>query len=117
MDKLPLATVLLLLGATPAHATGGYVCRTAGARPVAVSLGFGHVPGSALISTRLVDHGRPVPVSSAQWWLDERELRVVLVDPGATRREAIIRARRNGRSYDGSLWRNGRRSWVRCRED
>jgi hypothetical protein len=32
------------------------------------------------------------------------------------RREAIIKARRNGQVYDGSLWRDGRRRWVRCRE-
>jgi hypothetical protein len=33
------------------------------------------------------------------------------------RREAIIKARRSGRAYDGNLWRGGKRHWVRCRED
>ena len=117
MTKHVLALTLLSLGASPALATGGFDCRTAGNRPIAVSLAFGHVPGSALVSARLVDKGRIVPVSRAQWWLDRSELRLVLVDPDATREEVIIRARRNGPTYDGSLWRGGRRSWVRCRGD
>jgi hypothetical protein len=108
----------LILLAAPAHATGGFQCRTAGARPIAVSVGFGHAPGAPLLkdSTRLTDNGRNVPVTAPQWWLDETELRLLLADPSAMRREAIIKARRNGRTYDGSLWRGGKRHWVRCRE-
>lgn len=117
MNKLPFAIALLALGATPAHATGGLICRTAGSRPVEVSLGFGHVPGSPLILARLLDRGRQVPVKSAQWWLDNDEVRIILIDPGALRQELVLRARRNGFVYDGSLWRDGRRRWVRCRED
>ena len=107
----------MLAAATPAHATGGLICRTAGARPVEVSLGFGHVPGSPLIATRLRDGGRTVPVTAAQWWLDNREVRVLLVAPQATKQELLLRAKRNGYVYDGSLWRSGQRRWVRCRED
>ena len=33
------------------------------------------------------------------------------------RRELILKTRRNGAFYDGSLWRGGKRRWVRCRED
>lgn len=102
--------------ASPAHATGGFTCRTAGPRPVEVGLGFGHVPGSPLIAARLTDSGRVVPVRQAQWWLDNNELRLLLTDPKATRREVIVKARRNGHVYDGSLWRGGRQRWVRCRE-
>ena len=116
MNKLLLAIALLVLGSTSALATGGFVCRTAGSRPVEVSLGFGHVPGSPLILTRLTDNGRQVPVQSAQWWLDNSELRLVLVGPHAMREEIVIRARRNRHFYDGSLWRNGLQKWVRCRE-
>ena len=72
-----------------------------GARPLIVSVGFGHVPGAPLILTRLTDAGRAVPVQSAQWWLDQRELRLVLIDPGALREELTLRARRNGHVYDG----------------
>lgn len=110
---------LLLLGlAGPASATGGFTCRTAGARPIIVSVGFGHVAGSQLLTdvTRLTDHGRNVPVKAPQWWFDNSELRLLLVDPNAIRREAIIKTRRNGHFYDGNLWRAGKRYWVRCRE-
>lgn len=117
MKRFLLALAIALVGPTPAHATGGLVCRTAGSRSVEVSLGFGHVPGSPLILARLLDNGRQVPVKSAQWWLDNDEVRVVLVDPGAVREHLVMRARRNGSVYDGSLWRDGRRHWVRCRDD
>jgi hypothetical protein len=117
MNKL-LFAIVLILSATPAHATGGFVCRTAGANPIQVSVGFGHVPGAPLIATatRLIDNGRNVPVTAPQWWLDNAELRLLLADPSAMRREAIIKAQRNGQVYDGSLWRGGQRRWVRCRE-
>ena len=117
MKRFLLAATVALLGATPAYATGGLVCRTAGSRHVEVSIGFGHVPGSLLILTRLLDNGRQVPVKSAQWWLDNDEVRLILIDPSAVRRELVMRARRNGFVYDGSLWRDGRRRWVRCRDN
>jgi hypothetical protein len=117
MHKL-LFAIALIVSATSAQATGGFVCRTAGANPIQVSVGFGHVPGAPLLqdSTRLLDSGRNIPVTAPQWWLDNAELRLLLADPNAMRREAIIKARRNGQVYDGSLWRGGRRRWVRCRE-
>lgn len=109
------AAVNLAVG--PAYATGGLVCRTAGQRPVEVSVGFGHVPGSPLILTRLLDNGRNVPVKSAQWWLDNREMRLLLIDPRARREQLVLKVKRNGFVYDGQLWRSGQRRWVRCRED
>lgn len=116
MRSLGILTGLAL--ATPAQATGGLICRTGGARPVEVSIGFGHVPGAPLLAdvTRLLDNGRAVPVVAPQWWLDDRELRLLLTDPSAIRREAVVKARRTGPFYDGSLWRGGKRRWVRCRE-
>ena len=94
------------------------VCETAGAKPIEVAVGFGHAVGAPLISsaTRLLDNGVEVPVIAPQWWLDGKEFRLLLADPDALRREAIIKARRNGDVYDGSIWRNGKRRWVRCRE-
>ena len=102
--------------AAPAQATGGMTCRTAGQRPIEVALGFGHVPGTPLILARLTDNGRVIPVSAPQWWLDRQELRLRLTDKAATRYELTIKATRNGHVYDGSLWRGGKRRWVRCRE-
>ena len=115
MHRFALAVLLAVLPPA-AQATGGFTCRTAGARPIEAVVGFGHVAGSPLILTRLTDNRRAVPVRSAQWWLDDRELRLVLTDPNAQRRELIVKARRNGRTYDGDLWRGGKRHWVRCRE-
>ena len=117
MNKLLLAISIALVGATPANATGGLVCRTASGRPLELSLGFGHVPGSPLILVRLLDASRKVPVSAAQWWLDNQEVRVVLVGANSMEQELLLRARRSGYAYDGSLWRSGKRRWVRCRED
>lgn len=116
MKHLVLPALMLAAVAAPAQATGGLVCRTAGSRPVEVAVGFGHVPGSPLILTRLVDAGREVPAKSAQWWLDQSEVRLLLIAPDAQRQELVMRARRNGHVYDGNLWRNGQRRWVRCRE-
>lgn len=114
----PILALAFLLGiAPPAYATGGLVCRTAGPQPIEVSVGFGHVPGAPLIQTRLIDADRQVPATSAQWWLDDGELRLLLISPGAEREELLLRARRNGFHYDGTIRRNGKRRWVRCRED
>jgi len=115
MRRLVLTLLLLALPAA-ANATGGFTCRTGGERPIEVAVGVGRVAGSPLILTRLTDNRRLVPVKGAQWWLDDRELRLILTDPNAQRREVIVKARRNGRTYDGDLWRGGRRYWVRCRE-
>ena len=115
--SLPCLPLLLAI-AVPAHATGGFVCRTAGPKPVEISMGFGHVPGAPLLAdaTRLRDNGRNIPVTAPQWWLDDSELRLLLADRNALRRELILKARRNGAFYDGSIWRSGKRRWVRCRE-
>ncbi|HZH06389.1 MAG TPA: hypothetical protein VEY69_06930, partial [Lautropia sp.] len=59
-------TLLLAIGmAAPADATGGFTCRTGGARPIEVSIGFGHAVGAPLLrdATRLSDGGRNVPVT------------------------------------------------------
>jgi hypothetical protein len=117
--KRTILTLLVALGmADPAQATGGFTCRTAGARPIEVSIGFGHAVGAPLLrdATRLTVNGRSVPVTAPQWWFDGTELRLLLADPTAMRREAIVKARQNGRTFDGNLWRGGKRYWVRCRE-
>lgn len=118
MNKLLLtgSAALAAAAATPANATGGLLCRTAGARPIEVALVVSHTAVAAVVSARLTDNGRNVPVSLAQSWLEPNEVRVDLTDRNAMRHELRLRARINGRAYDGSLWRNGQRRWVRCRE-
>ena len=117
MRALLLPPLALLLIATPAKATGGLTCRTAGTAPIEVSLGFPHGFGAPLFLARLRDSGRDVPVTASQWWLDNDELRLLLFKPNEHQQELLLKARRNGHVYDGSLWRHGKRRWVRCRED
>jgi hypothetical protein len=118
MDKQLLLLLFAAAISSPAQATGGFTCRTAGAKPIVVTIGFGHAPGAPLLTdvTRLVDKGRNVPVTVPQWWLDQSELRILLSSPDAMTREAIVKTRRKGALYEGSLWRHGKRHWVRCGE-
>ena len=118
MARFPaLALIALGLGAaTPAWATGGIACRTAGPDPIALDLVVGHGAVSTIVSARLTHAGRQVPVAIAQSWLDGEELRLELVDPAAMRQELRLITRRAGDRYDGSVWRAGKRRWVRCRE-
>ena len=116
MTRSLLCLALLLGAAAPAHATGGMTCRTAGPKPVEVSLAIGHTVGSPIVSGRMVDAGTAVEVRAVQWWLDASELRLLLVDADATRPELMLKAKKNGRFYDGTLVRAGRSRWVRCRE-
>jgi hypothetical protein len=116
MKKPILAAVLALSAASPALAAGGMQCRTGGARPVEVNLTYGHVFGTPLVASRLLDNGRNIPNARAQWWLDRSEVRLLLTSPEASAEEVRLIARRSGSVYDGSLWRKGQRRWVRCRE-
>ena len=116
MKKSLFALLISAAFAGPATAAGGMYCSTAGQNPVEISLVFGHVAGSPLTNVQLRDRRRSVPVRPAQWWLDNREMRLILTDPDASRQEAIVRVTRKGRAYDGNLWRGGQRRWVRCRE-
>ncbi len=102
--------------AAPAHAVGGMLCRTAGARPIDLRLVISRTAVPTVVSARLLDAGREVAVALTQSWIDPGELRLDLVDRNAQRHELRLRARKNGRGYDGSVWRGGRRHWVRCRE-
>jgi hypothetical protein len=83
---------------------------------VELALVVSHTAVPAIVSARMTDRGRDVPVVTAQSWLDDREVRIDLVDRNAQRHEARVRAIRRGTVYDGSLWRGGKRRWVRCRE-
>lgn len=111
-----LCTALTLFAVTPAHATGSLICTTAGAKPIEVQLVFGHTVVSAVFQARLDDNGRGVPVTVAQAWTEPNDIRVDLTDPNAERHELRLRVRRKGDNYDGSIWRHGKRRWIRCEE-
>jgi len=104
--------------AQPAHATGGLVCKTAGSHPIAISVGFGHLPSAGLFLHKLNDDGRDVPVEASQWWMRDQEVRLALVSPDHIREEAVMVATWNesSHSYDGFILRGGKRRWIRCRE-
>jgi hypothetical protein len=112
-----VATATLAMEAAPAHTTVGLICRTAGIRPIEVSLVIGHTVISSVVSARLRDAGADVPVRVGQSWLDSRELRLDLTDPRAVRHELRLRTVRKDLTFDGVLWRGGMRRWVRCREN
>lgn len=113
-----LTFVIAVLAAAPASATTGLLCSTGGPPLIHLALAISHTAVPAVVSARLTDNRREVPVVTAQSWFDPQEVRVDLVDRNAMRHEARLRARWNAsaRGYDGSLWRNGKRRWVRCRE-
>lgn len=114
---VPLASLVVAFGlAAPGHASGGLMCRTAGPRPIDLRLVISHTAVSAVVSARLIDNGRDVPVALAQSWLEPNDIRVDLVDRNAQRHELRLRVSKNGRVYDGSMWRGGKRHWTRCRE-
>ena len=116
MPKYPIALSALALLASPAYATGGFQCRTAADPRIEITLGFGHTAGSALFSQRLRVDGKDIPVDAPQWWLDDNDLRLVLTDEQANERLAVVKAKREGDAYDGSVVYRGKSHWIRCRE-
>lgn len=116
MKRAILFLAVAFAAAAPAQAAGGLVCRTAGARPLESWLVVSHTAVPTVVSARLRDNGRDIPVTLAQAWIEPNELRVDLVNRNATRHELRLRAKRNRGAYDGTLWRGGQRRWVRCRE-
>lgn len=116
MRMLITSALLSLLAAAPAHATGRLVCRTAGSHPTEIDLVISHTVVPSIVSARLRDGGREVPVRVAQSWLEPNGLRLDLVDSNAVRHELRMSVKRNGRAYDGTLQRAAERRWVRCRD-
>ena len=116
MKRLLLAALPALIAATPAGATGSLICNTAGAKPIEVQLVFGHTVVSSVFQARLDDRGRAIPVTVAQAWAEPNDIRVDLVDPNAERHELRLRVKRRGDRYEGSIWRHGKRRWIRCEE-
>ena len=119
MHRLATITALACLAlATPAHATGGLLCRTAYARPLEISLGFGHVPAAGLFRAKLREGDKDIPVDATQWWMQGDELRLAMRHKDSFEMAATLIANWNeaARAFDGSISRNGRKRWVRCRE-
>jgi hypothetical protein len=106
----------ILAAPTSASATGGLECKTAGPHPLRIVVGFGHVTGAPLILVRLEDDGLDIAVTAPQWWFDRSGVRLLLVDKDGLREELLLNAATRRGHWDGSVWRNGRKRWVRCYE-
>ena len=112
----------LLFAATPALATGGFDCRATDGSGLAIAGTVGHTLAAPLVGARLqvgeqrlstTDENPQITVGRS--WIDEREIRVDLVDTNATRFEAQLRARIDARGEaTGSLVRDGISHPVRC---
>lgn len=116
MRNIVIALGALIMAASPAHATGGFQCRTAQKPVIEISVGFGHTAGVGLFAQRLIVGTREIAVDAPQWWLDDSEMRLLLVDRDRNGVVAELRAERKGATYDGSLDYRGKRYWVRCHE-
>src|SRR5688500_11036230 len=112
---VPIA-LLAAAAASPASATSGLQCRPVSGPGPVLDLVVGHGTGPALVAARLGG----TPAAIAQSWIDGRHLWLDLVDAGATRYEAKLRAvfqpRLRGRPALGTLVRGGRTYRVRCVE-
>lgn len=116
MKRFLLAFPLVFAASAPAHATAGMFCSTGGANSVDLSLVISRVVAGPLVSASLIDNGTEVQTEKAQWWLDDKEMRLILIDPNAEREELVLVAKRRGDDYVGTLKRGGRSRPVRCKE-
>ena len=115
-----LAIALFVPG--PALATGGFDCRTTDGSGITVGGTLGRGAGNPLVGARLRLGDRTLSTSDeqpqiavGQSWIDEREIRLDLIDPQGLRFEARLRARIAPRSgATGTLLRDGRSHPVRC---
>lgn len=115
-SRLPLLALSLLILASPAHATGGFVCTTAGKQTIEVAVGFGHVPGAPIVAQRLRVNGREIATSIPQWWFDDKEMNLVMTTPDAMESLLVMRTKRKGWNYDGQVTYRGKTHWIRCKE-
>jgi len=121
MKRIALACILLA-SAAPALATGGFDCRATDNSGLGLAGTTGRVVITPLVGARLTigqqtlatDDPEPAIVVG-QSWIDDREIRIDLVDPNFERIEAQLRARivRPGIAT-GTLVREGRTHPVRC---
>jgi hypothetical protein len=122
MKRILLGIVPLLFAASPALATGGFDCATTDGSRIVMSGTIGRVIGTPLIAAHLrigdqptVSTGGPeAPFAIVRSWIDAREIRVDLADPGANQFEAQLRVRITRGRATGTLLRGGVTHPVRC---
>jgi hypothetical protein len=112
----------MLFVAGPAFATGGFACETTDGSGIAIGGTIGHVVGAPLVGAWLEVGGRmrattdtPPALSVGRSWIDEREIRVDLVDPNFERLEAQLRVQTtDGGEARGTLVLGRASHPVRC---
>ena len=123
MRRCLLLGLPLLFTATPALATGGFDCRTTDGSDIVMSGTIGRVIGTPLIAAHLRIGDQPTLSTTdpdpqfaiVRSWIDSREIKVDLADPGANQFEAQLRVRIGARGTGtGTLVRNGVTHRVRC---
>ncbi len=115
---LPVA-LSLLFAASPLLATGTIHCRSQLQPDLEVYLAVGYAADASIAGARLVDGSQVLQTDDlpdsprlGQAWLDNQDLRVVIVD---SNHENVL-ARPTGR-YTGSLRYRGRTYAISCRSD
>ena len=119
LTRLALVAATLGLFSSPANATGGFLCKTAGAEKIELSVGIGHVPGGPLIGHQLKRGERKLDTQAEQWWFNDAEMRILLTDAKTLDRVAIMETRRQKNrweTFDGTITIGGQRHWIRCYE-
>lgn len=125
MKRASILAIPLLALSTPAVATGGYSCRTPGPKPIHLSIVTGHGVAPMIAQVRIVEGAKiwstagPDPsLAILQSWIDERELRLDIVDPKLRTYQAQLRTRMmNSSTATGTLLRNGVKHHIRCTGD
>ena len=118
------AALLALVAASPASATGGFVCSAVGGKEPVISLVIGHgIPGG-VVGVSLKERGRWLSTGTPkhrlvldQSWIDKERtwVDVANIDTGAP--EAQLRVRNQGFGGTGTFVRKGRTYRVRCMQD
>ena len=121
--KRTFAGLALLLGSTPALATGGFDCRTTDGSDILMSGTIGRVIGSPLIAAHLRIANQPTlgttdpepRIYILRSWIDARDIWVDLAEATPEEFAAQLRVRIGARgTATGTLLRNRRTHPVRC---
>jgi hypothetical protein len=118
------AALLALAAASPASATGGFLCSPIDGTGPGISLVIGHGIPSGVIGAALKENGRwrssmqaEVPMVLQRTWIDKERTWVDIIHRQTGAPEAQLRVRNQGFGGTGTLVRKGRTYQVRCRQD
>ncbi len=125
MRLIAYAAAVAFAAASPAVATGGFLCSPVSGKEPWISLVIGHgSPGDGVIGAALKEGGRwrstmqpEVPLVLKRATMDRERTSVDIVHRRTGAPEAQLRVRNRGSGGTGTLVRKGRTYQVRCRQD